>query len=237
MVLAAGKGLRMRPITHTLPKPLVTVDGRTLLDRALDRLAAAGVETAVVNLHHLGDRIERHLKRRNDLEIRFSHEDDLLLETGGGVKKALPLLGDDPFYVVNGDVLWLDGGEGALMRLAAAWDDDRMDGNLLLHATVDAYGYDGRGDFNVAPDGVLERRRETDVAPYLFAGVQVLHPRLFHGAPDGVYSLNVLYDRALDDGRLYGVVHDGEWFHLGTPEGLAQAEAFMAVRYPGTKRR
>ena len=236
MVLAAGLGLRMRPVTETLPKPLVEVGGRTLLDRILDRLGDAGVDKVVVNLHHLGSLIETHLAPRLKPAIEFSPEAELL-ETGGGVAKALPLLGDGPFWVANGDVLWLDGPGSALGRLAAAWDDARMDGLLLLHETVNAYGYQGRGDFLADPLGRLVRRPECQVTPFLFTGVQILHPRLFATAPAGPFSLNRLYDRAIAAGRLYGVIHDGEWFHVGTPEALAEAEAYLSVRYAGRTRR
>ncbi len=240
MVLAAGLGLRLRPITDNLPKPLVTVDDRTLLDRALDRLVEANVETAVVNTHYLGQRIEQHLKNRKDLEIVFSREDELL-ETGGGVKQALDLLGADAFYVVNSDSMWLDGYESTLLRMADAWDEEAMDALLLLHFTADAYGYDGFGDFLVDDMGRLTRRPEREVSPYLFTGVQILHPRLFEGSPAGKFSLNVLYDRALEAERIRGVVHDGEWFHIGTPDGLAEAETFMKqsvheAKRPGRRR-
>jgi len=236
MVLAAGLGLRMRPITHRLPKPLVKVCGRTLIDRIIDRFEEAGVGTVVVNLHHLGPQIEEHLSRRRSPGIRFSAE-ETLLETGGGVRHALPLLGEEPFFVANADILWLNGVQPALARLAAAWDDARMDALLLLHSTVDAYGYQGVGDFCIDVDGALTRRPECEVSPYLFTGVQLLHPRLFAEAPDGAFSLNVLYDRAIGTGRLYGMVHDGEWFHVGTPEGLAQAESFVQDPYPETRHR
>jgi MurNAc alpha-1-phosphate uridylyltransferase len=237
MVLAAGLGLRMRPLTETTPKPLVPVAGRTLLDRALDRYADAGVETAVVNVHHLADQVEAHLTGRSDLAIRISDERVALLETGGGIRHALPLLGDQPFFVANSDAIVLNANTPALGRLTARWNDDEMDGLLLLHSTVEAYGYSGLGDFDADPLGRLERRAENRVAPFLFTGVQILHPRLFDGAPDGAFSLNVLYDKALAAGRLFGVVHDGEWFHVGDADGLAEAEAYMAVRYPGTRHR
>ncbi len=226
MVLAAGRGLRMRPITERLPKPLVEVLNRTLLDRVLDRLDEAGVREVVVNVHHLREVIERHLEGRRSPKIVLSVE-DTLLETGGGVGKALPLLGEDPFFVVNGDVLWLDGPQPALKVLAASWADDRMDGLLLLHPTVEAFGYQGDGDFFMDPWGRLARRPPREVSPYLFAGVQILHPRLFADAPAEAFSLNLLYDRAIEAGRLFGVLHDGEWFHVGTPEDLATAEAYM----------
>lgn len=236
MVLAAGLGLRMRPITDTLPKPLIEVDGRSLIDRVLDRLEEAGVGEVVVNVHHLAERVENHLRRRRKPRIVFSREDELL-ETGGGVAKALPLLGAAPFWTVNADVLWLDGPYSALRRLAALWDDQRMDALLLLHSTVNAFGYAGGGDFMVDPDGCLRRRPELEVSPYLFTGIQLLHPRLFRDAPRGRFSLNVLYDRAIESGRLHGVVHDGEWFHVGTPDGLSAAQGYMRLRYAGRERR
>ena len=236
MVLAAGKGLRMRPITDKTPKPMIPVNGRPLLDHALDRLQDAGIEEVVVNTHHLAEQIERHLATRKTPKITFSREDDLL-ETAGGVKKALALLGDEPFIVVNADAFWLNGPTDALGRLADIWNEDQMDGLLLLHSTVDAYGYAGKGDFNCEACGKLTRRSEMELAPWLFAGIQILHPKVFVDTPDGAFSLNVIYDRLLEAERLYGVVHDGEWFHIGTPDGLAEAEAFLKVRYPGVKHR
>lgn len=236
MVLAAGLGLRLRPITEKLPKPLVTVADRTLIDHALDRLEDAGVETAVVNLHYMSDKMVRHLRSRTHPIIVFSHEDGQLLETGGGVRKALPLLGDEPFLVVNSDALWLNGTEPALTRLGQAWDPERMDALLLVHFTVDAYGYVGVGDFLVDAMGRLTRRPEREIAPYLFTGIQILHPRLFKDTPEGPFSLNRLYDRALEADRLFGIVHDGEWFHIGTPDGLAEAEAYMRLSHHEAKR-
>lgn len=225
MVLAAGFGTRLRPITDSLPKPMVSLRGRTLVDRALDRLEAAGVKEVVVNLHHLGDQLETHLKKRNRPDIVFSHE-EVILETGGGIKKALPLLGDAPFYAINGDICWLDGQIPALKRLAAAWNDEEMDALLLNQPITTAVGYDGwAGDFVMDSCGRLRRRREREVAPFIFAGVQILHPRLFAGAPEGAFSLNLLYNKALEAGRLWGLRHDGEWYHIGTPEGLAEVEA------------
>jgi MurNAc alpha-1-phosphate uridylyltransferase len=236
MILAAGHGLRMRPVTSKLPKPMIPVHGRPLIDHAVDRLIEAGVERIVVNLHHLGETIRDHLAGRNDAAFEFSWEEDLL-ETGGGVLNALDLLGEDRFFVVNSDTLWLNGPFSALARLAGAWNDGAMDAVLLLHSTVEAYGYSGYGDFIVEPDGVVERRPESEVAPYLFTGVQILHRRAFNGAKPGKFSLNVIYDNAIAGQRLYGVIHDGEWFHVGTPEGLEEAEDFMAKRFPGTRRR
>ncbi|MFD2232491.1 nucleotidyltransferase family protein [Phaeospirillum tilakii] len=222
MVLAAGLGLRMRPITLTRPKPLVEVAGRSMLDRALDALAAAGVGEIVVNCHWLGAQIAAHLAGRAG--ITLSPEDELL-ETGGGVARALPRLGDQAFYVVNADILWRDGAVPALERLRAAWDDATLDALLLLHPVARAVGYDGVGDFFLGADGIPVRRGTAESAPYLFTGVQILHPRLFADAPAGRFSLNLLYDRALAAGRLGAVVHDGDWFHVGTPEALPEVEA------------
>ena len=223
MVLAAGLGERMRPITDALPKPLIELRGRTLLDSILDRAEAAGVPEAVVNLHYLGEMIEARLARRTRPRVSFSRE-ETRLETGGGVRKALSLLGADAFFVINGDVCWLDGHTPALERLAAAWDDKEMDALLLLHPTAFAVGYAGVGDFVLAPDGRLRRRREREVAPFVFTGIQILHPRLFEDAPEGPFSLNLIYDKAGAAERLWGLRHDGEWFHIGTPEGLRDVE-------------
>jgi N-acetyl-alpha-D-muramate 1-phosphate uridylyltransferase len=227
MVLAAGLGTRMRPITDRIPKPLVPVAGKPLIDHAIDRLAEAGVKRVVVNIHHKADMVARHLETRRTPSITLSREDELL-ETGGGILKALPLL-DDMFYVVNSDVLWLDGKTAALRRLARAWDPARLDAVLLLQRTTTALGYEGPGDFFLDPLGVLRRRREREVAPHLFAGVQILHRRLFDGRPPGKFSLNPLWDRAIAAGRLAAIVHDGEWYHIGTPAGLALAEERLAT--------
>jgi MurNAc alpha-1-phosphate uridylyltransferase len=222
MVLAAGLGLRMRPITDTIPKPMVEVAGCTMLDRAIHHLRCAGVERIVVNLHWKGEVIRDHLAGHADVVL--SDESDTLLETGGGVARALPLLGDAPFYVANGDIVWFDGLTPALARLAAAWDDDKMDALLLMQRTPSAYGYEGPGDFFLDPLGLARRRKSREVAPYLFAGVQILHPRLVADVPKGPFSLNLLYDRALAEGRLWGVVHDGAWYHVGTPDSLAEID-------------
>ncbi|MDX1423781.1 MAG: nucleotidyltransferase family protein [Kiloniellales bacterium] len=223
MVLAAGRGERMRPLTERLPKPLIEVGGKAMLDWALDHLAAAGVADVVVNLYHLGERIEAHVQGRGRPRVTFSREAELM-DTGGGVAAALDRLGPDAFYVLNGDVVWLNGLQPALQRLARAWDEDEMDALLLLQPVSDAYGYDGHGDFVMDPAGRLRRRREREVAPFVFAGVQLLHPRLFDGAPEGPFSLNLLYDRAIEAGRLAGLRHDGRWFHVGTPEALQGVE-------------
>jgi MurNAc alpha-1-phosphate uridylyltransferase len=231
MVLAAGKGLRMRPITDTLPKPLIPVAGRPMLDRVLDHLDQVGVAHRVVNVHWLADQMRQHLAGRPGIVI--SDETDALLETGGGVAKALPQLGPQPFFVCNADILWRNGASSALARLARHWHGERMDALLLMQRTATAFGYEGVGDYFLDTHGVARRRREKEVSPYLFAGVQILHPRLFTGAPQGAFSLNVLYDRAEAAGRLYGIVHDGEWYHVGTPQALDEVGALLAGRDDG----
>jgi len=223
MVFAAGLGTRMRPLTDNLPKPLLEVAGRTILERILDGLEKAGVEEAVVNTHYFADQIEAKLARRRCPKILRSHEDDLL-ETGGGIAKALPLLGPGPFYVVNGDVLWSDGARDTLLRLAQSWKDSEMDVLLLVHPVVRSYGYRGPGDFFLDQLGRVRRRRVHEVAPFVFTGIQILHPRLFEGAPSGRFSLNRLFDRAIESSRLFAIVHDGDWFHIGTPRDLTFAE-------------
>ena len=236
MLLAAGLGLRMRPITEKTPKPLVQVAGRTLIDLCLDRVAASGIKKAVVNTHFLAGQVEAHLKHWPDMEIVISHEPELL-DTGGGVANALPHLGDEPFLVVNTDSLWLDGPSPAIERLALNFDESMMDALLLMHSTVEAYGYEGAGDFVIDPDGLLSRRPEREQVPYAYTGVMVVHPRLLAGAPDGAFSFNLLYDRAIEAERLYGIVHDGEWFHVGTADGLDQVEDYMSERFPGIRHR
>lgn len=229
MVLAAGLGTRMRPLTNTTPKPLIDVAGRTLLDWALARIEDAGVSQAVVNTHYLGHQIADHLKGRTTPAITLSPEDPVL-ETGGGIEQALPHLGTEPFFVCNSDGLWLDGEKNSLTRLAEMWSDEDMDGVLLLHDPSRALGYDGDGDFVVNDDGRLTRKRDAvdDAPAYVFTGVQLLHPRLFNDAPPGsAYSLNILYNKALAAGRLYGLVHDGEWFHVGTPQARDETEAWL----------
>ena len=216
----------MRPITLHTPKPLVRIGGLTMLDRALDHLAAAGVKHAVVNLHHLAATVRQHLARRQTPRIAFSDETAQLLETGGGVRKALPLLGSGPFLVLNADIVWLNGETPALDRLHTAWDSARMDALLLLNPREASFGYDGAGDFHLEKDGRISgRRRDGETAPYIFAGVQILSPTLFENAPGGAWSLNRVYDAALQRGRLFGLVHDGPWFHVGTPQDIAPTEA------------
>lgn len=228
MVLAAGLGTRLRPLTDHTPKPLIPIAGRTLLDRCLDRLVEAGVRRAVVNVHWLGDQIRAHLKARRDIEIVISDESDLLLETGGGIARALPLLGTAPFFSVNADLIWRDdGSDTALRRLAATFDPAAMDGLLLLQPRTRATGHGGPGDFSLGTDGRLARRGSNATAPYVYTGVQIVSPALFRDAPGGAFSLNILYDRAIAAGRLHGLVHYGQWMDVGTHEGLNHAEAML----------
>lgn len=226
MVLAAGFGTRMAPLTDTLPKALVPLCGKPLMDWAMERLETAGARRFVVNTHYLAEQVAAHLSGRAD--VTLVHEPEIL-ETGGGVMNALPALGDGPFFVVNADSVWLDGVRPAIPRLAEGWNPARMDGLLLMTPTVGAYGYGGLGDFYLDSWGRAERRREGAVAPYLFAGVQVLTKAAFTGLPAGKFSLNRVYDRLEQAGRLYGLVHDGEWYHIGTPEMLETAEAVIAA--------
>ena len=224
MVLAAGLGTRMRPFNGQLPKPLVRVGGKTLIDYVLDRLAAQGVERAVVNVHHLADQIERHLAQRRQPKIVISDERGELLGTGGGVVKALPQLGDTPFFHVNSDTIWIDGVKPNLARLAEAFDSARMDALLLLAPAASSTGYSGHGDFSMAADGGLMRRGEREVVPFVYAGAAILTPAFFAGAPPGAFSMSPLFDRAADTGRLCGLRLEGVWMHVGTPEAIQAAE-------------
>jgi MurNAc alpha-1-phosphate uridylyltransferase len=225
MVLAAGLGTRMRPLTDTRPKPLVEVAGKTLLDHMLDRLADAGVEMAVLNVHYLAAQIERHVAARKKPRVVISDERGQILGTGGGVVKALTQLGNAPFFHVNSDSIWIEGVTPNLSRLASAFDAATMDALLLLAPTAGSVGYSGRGDFTMAPDGVLTRRDERDVAPFVYAGAAILTPAMFKDAPQGEFSLTTLFDRAAAAGRLHGLRLDGLWMHVGTPEAIAEAEA------------
>lgn len=229
MVLAAGYGVRMRPLTDRLPKPLIEVAGRALIDYVLDRLAAIGVEQAVVNVHHLADAMERHLAGRRAPEILISDERAELLDTGGGVVKALPTLGNEPFFHINSDTLWTDGPAPNLQRLAESFDPTRMDALLLLAPTEGSVGYAGRGDYSMAPDGRLSRRGDRESVPHVYAGVAILAPALFIDAPAGPFSLTRLFARAEAAGRLHGLPLDGTWMHVGTPSAIAEAEAALGA--------
>lgn len=229
IVLAAGLGTRMRPYNGHVPKPLVEIGGKSLIDYSLDRLANAGVERAVVNVHHLADALERHLAPRQRPKIVISDERGELLGTGGGIAKALPQLGDAPFFLVNSDTVWLDGVKPNFTRLAEAFDPATMDVLLLLAPTAGSIGYTGRGDFAMLPDGRLRRRREHEVVPFVYAGAAILSPLLFADVPSGAFSLTLLFDRAGASGRLYGLRLEGVWMHVGTPEAVAAAEAALAT--------
>lgn len=231
MILGAGLGRRMRPLTDMVPKPLVHLNGRPLIDHALDRLEAAGIRRVVVNVHYLADQLEAHLKRRRSPEIIISDERDTLLDTGGGVVKALPLIGDKPFLIHNSDTAWIEGISGSLSRLISAFDDRRMDSLMLLALAATSIGYEGHGDFTMDPTGLLGRRMERQEAPFVFAGVSIAHPRLFKDAPKGPFSLNKLWDRAIAERRLYGARLDGTWMHVGTPDALALAEQRLKLEH------
>jgi MurNAc alpha-1-phosphate uridylyltransferase len=224
MVLSAGLGTRMRPLTNTIPKPLVEVGGKALIDHVLDRLADAGVERAVVNVHHFAGQIERHLAARKKPKIVISDERGLLLGTGGAVVKALPELGAAPFFLINSDTLWIDGVQPNLARLAETFEPASMDALLLLAPATGSIGYAGRGDFAFAPDGRLRRRAEREVAPFVYAGAAILAPALFKDAPPGEFPLTDLFDRAAEAGRLHGLRLEGLWMHVGSPDAIAQAE-------------
>jgi MurNAc alpha-1-phosphate uridylyltransferase len=226
MVLAAGLGERMRPLTLTMPKPMVPLAGKPLIGHVLDRLASAGVETAIVNVHYLPEQIEAFVQDRADKppQAIISDERGVLLNTGGGVVKALPLLGPGPFFIHNADTVWSEGAANTLKRMLRKWDPARMDALMLLAPLVTSIGY---GDFAMAPDGRLTRRGEREVVPFAFAGVSLCDARLFEDAPAGAFSLNLLWDRALAKGRLYGIRLDGRWMHVGTPEALAEAETLF----------
>ena len=224
MVFAAGLGERMRPITETLPKPLIEVGGRTLIDHCLDRLAADGVETAIVNVHWLADRIEAHLAHRERPRIVVSDERDKLLDQGGGIKRALPLIGDQPFLVCNTDAFWIEGPRSNIARLADAFDPETMDIALLVAAAAGAVGVDWPGDFTMTREGRLELREPRHVAPFVYTGVGILKPELFAGAPGDVFRLAPYFHAAAAKGRLYGVRLDGLWLHVGRPELIAEAE-------------
>src|SRR3954454_12783767 len=228
MVLAAGLGLRMRPLTDRMPKPLVQVAGRALLDHVLDKLAETSVREAVVNVHYLPDQIIDHVATRTAPRVTISDERDVVLGTGGGVVKALPLLGDAPFFHVNADTLWIDGVRSNLARLAEAFDPERMDILLLMAPTATSIGYSGRGDYGMLADGALRKRKEKEIVPFVYAGAAIMSPSLFADAPMGEFSLTKMFDRANEQERLFGLRLDGVWMHVGTPDAVhAAEEAFL----------
>jgi len=228
MIMAAGLGKRMRPLTATRPKPLIEVAGQSLLDHVLERLRASGVEKVVVNVHYLADAVEAHLTSRpHGLEIAISDERGLLMETGGGLVQAAPLIDCDPFLAVNSDNLWVDGPADTLRLLASQWDDKRMDALLLLVPLARAENHKGVGDFHMDRSGRLRRRQRSHVAPFVYTGVQMLSKRLLRDSPVGPFSTNILWDRAIEEGRCFGAVHQGLWFDVGTPASIPTTEAAL----------
>jgi MurNAc alpha-1-phosphate uridylyltransferase len=230
IVLSAGLGTRMRPITDTLPKPLVRLGGKPMLDHVLDKLADAGIADAIVNVHYLADQIEAHLASRHAPRITISDEREKILDTGGAVNKVLHLLGDSPFFVHNSDSVWVESAGNTLTRMIEAWDGESMDSLLLLARADDSLGYSGRGDFHLDDAGRIRRRGKDETAPYVFAGASINHPRLFSDAPAGAYSINRNWDKALASGRLAAICLDGLWMHVGTPEALIEAEGRLHGR-------
>lgn len=229
MVMAAGFGKRMRPLTATRPKPLVKVAGRHLIDHTLDALADAGIAHAVVNVHYLADALEAHVKTRACPAVEISNEREQLLETGGGMILAQDKL-PDPFFCLNSDNIWTEGPRDAFAELSCGWDPDDMDALLLMVRHNNARNYRGNGDFNLDPVGRITRRKPGRVAPYIYTGIQLVSHRLLRDAPEGKFSTNLLWERAIEEGRLYGHVHTGEWFEVGTPEAIAPTEAALAER-------
>lgn len=230
MIMAAGLGTRMRPLTNDRPKPLVSVRGRALIDHAIDRLVAAGVKTIVVNIHHHAEMLRAHLATRKDAEFIISDESSNLLDSGGGIAKALALFKNEPFFTHNSDSVWVEGAGSALNQMKARWNPDTMDSLMLVAPTVNALCYEGRGDFMMDADGRLSRVPEQRVAPFVWIGVQILHPRLFDGAPSSKFSINPLWDRAIERGRLFGTRLDGTWMHIDRPGAIKDAEDFLASR-------
>lgn len=232
MVMAAGFGTRMRPLTDDKPKPLVKVRGKALIDHVIDRLVQAGVTTVVVNVHYRAEMLEAHLKKRKDVEIVISDERESLLESGGGIFKALSHFEGEPFFHVNADTVWVEGTSHALGRLKARWNPETMDALMLLAPTVHTVCYDGRGDFMMDAEGRLSRVPEHRVAPFVWMSVEIVHSRLFANAPGGKFSINPLWDAAIEKGRLYGLRLDGVWMHIDRPDAVAASEAFLGDLAP-----
>lgn len=228
MVLSAGLGTRMKPITNVMPKPLVRVFGKTLLDHGLDALSQAAVSNAVVNVHYFPEQIEAHVERRKSPNVVISDERNKLLDSGGGIANALHKIGPKPFYLLNADSFWIEGIKPNLQLLSESWKDDNMDILLLLSGFHNSVGYPGKGDFTMDPEGKLARRGERKIAPFAYSGAAILHPRIFEQAPEGSFSLNLLFDRAIEQGRLFGLQMGGLWLHVGTPEAIIEAEMAIA---------
>jgi MurNAc alpha-1-phosphate uridylyltransferase len=226
MVMAAGLGKRMRPLTATTPKPLVRVAGKPLIDYSLDHLADAGVAKAVINVHYLADALEAHVGQRKVPAVTISDERALLLETGGGMVRALPHL-PDPFFCLNSDNIWLDGPRDVFHELSDAWRPHEMDALLLVVSHARAHNCVGKGDFHLDPNGVISRRRTGRIAPFIYTGIQLVSHRLLREAPEGAFSTNLFWQRAIDEGRLYGLIHTGEWFEVGEPSAISPTEAWL----------
>ncbi len=230
MVLCAGLGTRMQPLTLTMPKPLVEVAGKPLIAHSVDQLKDNGVTNIVINAHYLADQIKTWVDQQNDSTLTLSDETELLLETGGGVLKAKSMLGPAPFFVLNSDAFWVDRpGTSTLKKMCRNFNREKCDFLLLLAKHEAAIGFDGKGDFFLASDGRLKRRGSEEFAPYIFAGCYLVHPRVLVNCPDGAFSMNVLWDRALASGRIWGMVHDGLWLHVGTPQAIGEAEQAIEI--------
>jgi MurNAc alpha-1-phosphate uridylyltransferase len=232
MIMAAGLGTRMRPLTNEIPKPLVRVRGRALIDHVIDRLVAAGVTLVVVNTHYKSEMIKTHLAKRKDVEIRISDESEALLDSGGGIFKALPHFADQPFFHANADTVWVEGASHALEKMKARWNPETMDALMLLAPTVSTVCYEGRGDFMMDSEGRLSRVPEAWISPFVWMSMEIVHPRLFEAATAAKFSINPLWDRAIEKGRLFGMRLDGVWMHIDNPEAIRQAEAYLADRAP-----
>jgi MurNAc alpha-1-phosphate uridylyltransferase len=231
MIMAAGLGTRMRPLTNSIPKPLVKVHGRALIDHVIDRLVATGVKLIVVNVHYMADQLTAYLAKRKDVEIRISDETVELLDSGGGIYKALSHFEGEAFFHANSDTVWAEGTGHALDKLKAAWDPDRMDALMLLAPTVNTVCYDGSGDFMMDSEGLLSRVPEKRIAPFVWMSMEILHPRLFDEVPaEKKFSVNPLWDKAIAKKRLYGQRLDGVWMHIDRPDAIAASEAFLADR-------
>lgn len=228
MIMAAGFGTRMRPLTNKIPKPLVKVQGRALIDHVMDRLVEAGVKAIVVNIHYMGNQIKAHVEKRKDVEIIISDETDTILDSGGGIFKALPHFKGEPFYHANADTVWVEGASHALPRLNAAWNPKEMDALMLLASTVTTVCYDGRGDFMMDSEGRLSRVPEGRISPFVWMSMEILHPRLFDSVQPGKFSINPLWDKAIAKGRLFGQRLDGVWMHIDRPEAVTQSEEYLA---------
>jgi MurNAc alpha-1-phosphate uridylyltransferase len=229
MIMAAGLGKRMRPLTETRPKPLIEVAGKAMIDHCFEQLVEAGIGKAVVNVHYLADAMEAHFSAlRYPIDIRVSDERAQLLETGGGLVKAEPMIEESTFFCINSDNLWTDGPTNSLLQLAQVWHEDEMDALLLLVPRISAHNYQGTGDFHLDDEGRISRKIPQQQAPLIYSGIQLISKRLLRDSPTGPFSTNIFWERAIGEGRLFGMVHQGEWFEVGSPEAIAPTEAALA---------